>query len=59
MNRRLLDILVPVTYVIAILIAVFIGNDEWVGIIATIGALLVAVYYAGLRPSIKKADPAS
>ena len=57
MNRRLLDILVPVGYVIAILIAVFIGNDEWVGIIASIGALLVAVYYVGLRPSVKKADP--
>jgi hypothetical protein len=56
-NRRLLDILVPVGYVIAILIAVFIGNDEWVGIIASIGALLVAVYYVGLRPSVKKADP--
>ena len=57
MNRRLLDILVPVAYVIAILIAVYVGNSEWVGIVASIGALLVAVYYVGLRPSVKKADP--
>jgi len=57
LNRRTLDILVPFAYVIAILIAVFIGNEEWVGIIAAIGAIMVAAYYAALRSNIKKTEP--
>ena len=57
MNRRTFDILVPFAYVIAILIAVFIGNEEWVGIIAAVGAIMVAAYYAALRSSIKKTEP--
>ncbi len=54
MNRRTLDILVPFAYVAAILIAVYIGNEEWLGIIASVGAIMVAAYYAALRQSIKK-----
>jgi hypothetical protein len=56
MNRKTLDILVPMVYVLAILVAVFIGDDAGVGGVATIGAVLVAIYYA-LRQNIKKAGP--
>src|SRR5690606_18813737 len=58
-NRRTLDILVPFTYVIAILIAVYVGNAEWVGVVAVVGALLVGAYYAAPRQSAKKPDPTS
>jgi membrane associated rhomboid family serine protease len=58
-NRRTLDLLVPFAYAIAVVIAVFVGNAEWVGIIATVGALLVGAYYAALRPTVKKVDPSS
>lgn len=57
MNRRTFDILVPIAYVIATIIAVYIGNTEWVGIVATVGALLVGAYYAALRQNLKKAGP--
>jgi hypothetical protein len=57
MNRKTLDILVPMVYVLAILVAVFIGDDAGVGGVATIGAVLVAIYYAALRQNIKKAGP--
>jgi hypothetical protein len=56
-NRRTLDILVPMVYVLAILVAVFIGNEVGVGGVATIGAIFVAAYYAALRQNIKKAGP--
>ena len=57
MNRKTLDILVPMVYVLAILVAVFIGDDAGVGGVATIGAVLVAIYYAAVRQNIKKAGP--
>ena len=57
MNRKTLDILVPMAYVLAVLIAVFIGDEAGVGGVATIGAICVAAYYAALRQNIKKAGP--
>lgn len=58
-NRRTLDILFPIAYAAAIVIAVYVGNPEWVGIVAVIGALLLGAYFAVFRRSIKKSDPAS
>ncbi len=53
MNRRTLDILVPLVYVLLIIIAIFIGDAGGVGGVATIGAICVAAYYAALRENIK------
>jgi hypothetical protein len=53
LNRRTLDILVPMIYVVAILIAVFAGNETAVGAVATIGAVCVGAYYAALRQNLK------
>ena len=53
MNRRTLDVLVPMVYVLAILIAVVIGDAGGVGGVATIGAVCVAAYFAALRQNLK------
>ena len=53
MNRRTLDILVPIVYVLLVIIAIFIGDAGGVGGVATIGAICVAAYYAALRQNIK------
>ncbi len=52
MNRRTLDILVPIGYVIAILVTVFF-IDGATAAVAAIGALLVGAYYAGIRQNLK------
>jgi hypothetical protein len=53
MNRRTFDILVPFAYVIVILVAVFVGNETWLGGVAAIGAVAVGAYYAAIRQNIK------
>jgi hypothetical protein len=53
MNRRTFDILVPTAYVIAVLIAVIIGDRAGVGGVATIGAVGAGAYYAALRQNVK------
>jgi len=58
MNRRTFDILVPLLYVLAILIAVFVGDPGGVGGVATIGAVFVAAYYAALRQNLKPGSKA-
>ena len=58
-NRRTLDILLPIAYAAAILIAVYVGNPEWVGIVAVVGALVLGAYFVAFRRSISKSDPAS
>jgi hypothetical protein len=52
-NRRTLDILVPIAYVLAILIAIFIGDSGGVGGVTVIGAVCVGAYFAALRPNLK------
>ena len=53
MNRRTVDLLVPFAYVVAVLVAIFIGEEDGVGGVATIGAILVAAYFAALRQNIR------
>jgi hypothetical protein len=53
MNRRTWDVLVPIVYVIALLVAVFIGDQAGVGGVTVIGAICVGAYYAALRRNIK------
>jgi hypothetical protein len=52
MNRRTFDVLLPILYVIAIVLAGMIANATWVGGVATIGALLLGAYYAALRQNL-------
>ena len=62
MNRRTFDVLLPIVYVIAIVLAGIVADATWVGGVATIGALLLGAYYAALRqnlpPAPKSAPPA-
>jgi len=53
MNRRTVDIQVPIVYVLALVVAMFIGDRGGIGGVATIGAVLVAAYYATLRQNIR------
>jgi hypothetical protein len=54
LNRRTLDMLIPIAYVICIMIAVFFGSGTAVAATATIGALIVGAYYAALRQNLKQ-----
>jgi len=56
-NRKTLDILVPMIYALAVIIAIVIGDSAGVGGVATIGAVCVGIYYAALRKNIKRAGP--
>ena len=53
MNRRTLDILVPIVYVLFVIVAIVIGDSGGVGGVATIGAFCVVAYYGALRQNIK------
>ena len=53
MNRRTLDILVPIAYVLAILVAIMIGDSGGVGGVAVIGAVCVGAYFAAFRQNTK------
>ena len=53
MNRRTLDIAVPLLYVVALLVAVFLKNEAGVGGVAVIGAVLVGLYFVALRQNLK------
>ena len=53
MNRRTFDILVPLAYAMALLVAILIGDRGGVGGVATIGAAFVVAYYATLRQNIR------
>jgi len=56
MNRRTLDILVPIVYALAVLIAILVGDAGGVGGVAIIGAVCVGAYFAALRQNVKKTD---
>jgi hypothetical protein len=53
MNRRTLDILVPIAYLLFVVVAIMIGDEAGVGGVFTIGAFCVAAYYLALRQNIK------
>jgi hypothetical protein len=53
LNRRTLDVLVPIVYVLAILVGVFFFTETVLGAIAALGAVVVAAYYAALRQNLK------
>jgi hypothetical protein len=52
-NRRTLDILVPIVYVIALVIAIWIGEPGGVGGVAVIGGILVGAYFSAFRRNLK------
>ena len=53
MNRRTLDITIPLLYVLAIIVAIAMHDPQVVGGVALIGAVGVAVYYAALRQKLR------
>jgi hypothetical protein len=53
MNRRTLDMVIPMLYVVAILVAVFFASGKVVGAVSAIGAILVGMYWAGIRRNLK------
>jgi len=53
MNRRTLDIVIPMLYVVAIMVAVFFAGGKVVGAVSVIGAILVGMYWAGIRRNLK------
>lgn len=53
MNRRTLDVVIPMLYIVAILIAVFFADGRVVGFVAAIGAIFCGMYWAGIRRNIK------
>jgi len=54
MNRRTLDIVLPMLYMVAILIAVFFGSGRATGATAAIGGILIGAYWAGFRQNLKQ-----
>jgi hypothetical protein len=57
MNRRTLDLLVPIAYLLFVLVAIMIGDQAGVGGVFTIGAVCVAAYFLALRQNIKADRP--
>jgi len=53
MNRRTLDLAVPMLYATAILIAIFAGGGAAVGAVSVIGAMFVGLYFAALRRNVR------
>ena len=53
MNRRTLDLAVPMLYVAAIMITIFAGGGAAVGVVSVIGALFVGFYFAALRRNVQ------
>jgi len=52
-RRRTFDILVPIVYVLAVLVAILLQDPVGVGGVAVIGAFCLIVYYAQVRQNIK------
>jgi hypothetical protein len=52
-RRRTFDILVPIVYVLAVLVAILLQDPVGVGGVAVIGAFCLVVYYAQVRQNIK------
>ena len=48
-----LDIVIPMLYVVAIMVAVFFASGKVVGAVSAIGAILVGMYWAGIRRNLK------
>jgi hypothetical protein len=53
LKRRTFDILVPIVYVLAVLVAILLGDAGGVGGVVVIGAVCVGAYYATLRQNLK------
>jgi hypothetical protein len=54
MNRRTLDVVVPMVYGGAVVATVLLASGRAVTAVAAIGAVVVAIYYAGVRRNITR-----
>jgi hypothetical protein len=53
MSRRSLDILVPLAYVLALIVAGIFRDDAVLGAVAVFGAIIVGSYFSTLRGRMK------
>jgi len=53
MNRRTFDIVIPILYILALLVVIMTQGATVVGATATIGLVVVLVYFLALRPKSK------
>jgi hypothetical protein len=53
MRRRTFDILVPLAYGLAVVIAAVFRNETVLGGIALVGAVVVGAYFAAIRSYLK------
>jgi hypothetical protein len=47
------DVAVPIVYVLALVVAIMLGDAAGIGGVAVIGAMLVGLYFAVLRQNLK------
>jgi hypothetical protein len=52
MNRRTLDVVLPMLYGAAVVATALLANGTAVGVVAAVGAILVGAYYAGIRRNL-------
>jgi hypothetical protein len=52
MNRRTLDIVVPMIYAAAVVATAMLASGKAVGVVAAVGAIVVGAYYAGIRRNL-------
>ncbi len=52
MSRRTLDIVLPMLYAAAIVATTMLSSGKATGVVAAVGALLLGVYYAGIRRNL-------
>lgn len=52
MNRRTLDVLLPMLYALAIVTASLFSTGKAVTAVAVIGSILIGIYFAALRQNL-------
>jgi len=54
MNRRTLDVLIPMLYAAAIVLTVLVASGTAVTVVAVVGAMLVGAYFAAIRRNLSQ-----
>jgi hypothetical protein len=52
MNRRTLDVVLPMLYAAAIVATAMLASGTATGVVAAVGALVLGAYYAGIRRNL-------
>jgi hypothetical protein len=51
-NRRTLDVLLPILYATLVVAVAMLSSGAAVGVVAAVGAMLLGAYYAAIRRNI-------